>query len=351
MTDFCVSFTTIPSRIDNIKKTINSINNQTLKPSKIFLNLPDKYKRFNNYEFTTKQLLTLEKLNIEINRCEDYGPSTKLMGSLKKIKDFECVIILDDDHIYQKEIFEIFIDKYKKKKGNYSYYVQKVFKLNMGQGADCILIETKDLGKIENFYQSHVKNNINLFFGRGRHFVTYPTGNNGMINFVFCKREKGQMINSWKKKVTTQKFLNDFELNEKLKICLPDVQEIYRWPIIESEIPTTLHKKNVVMVGDAAKSMLPYMAQGANKALEDSWELASCIKDFPLNIDEALKNYSKKRIKRLHQLDQVSRLNEKVYHLEQRVLRKIFFGFLRCLTRLSPSLFFRRLDWIYNYKG
>ena len=39
------------------------------------------------------------------------------------------------------------------------------------------------------------KNNINLFFGRGRHFVTYPTGNNGMINFVFCKREKdGQLI-------------------------------------------------------------------------------------------------------------------------------------------------------------
>ena len=33
----------------------------------------------------------------------------------------------------------------------------------MGQGADCILIETKDLDRIENFYQSHVKNNINLF--------------------------------------------------------------------------------------------------------------------------------------------------------------------------------------------
>lgn len=163
MIDFCVSFTTIPSRINDIKKTIDSINNQTLKPSKIFLNLPYKYKRFNDYEFTTKQLLNLEKLNIEINRCEDYGPSTKLMGSLKKIKNFECVIILDDDHVYQKEIFEIFINEYKKKRSNYSYYVQRVFKLNMGQGADCILIETKDLNRIENFYQSHVKNNINLF--------------------------------------------------------------------------------------------------------------------------------------------------------------------------------------------
>ena len=195
------------------------------------------------------------------------------------------------------------------------------------------------------------KNNINLFFGRGRHFVTYPTGNNGMINFVFCKREKGQTINNWKEKVAKQQFLNDFELNETLKTCLPDVQQIYRWPIIESGIPTIIHTKNVVMVGDAALSMLPYMAQGANKALEDSWELANCIKEFPLDINKALNNYSKKRIKRIHQLDQVSRLNEKVYHLEQRVLRKILFVFLRCLTRFSPNLFFKRLDWIYNYKG
>ena len=195
------------------------------------------------------------------------------------------------------------------------------------------------------------KNNINLFFGRGRHFVTYPTGNNGMINFVFCKREKGQTINNWKEKVAKQQFLNDFELNDSLKTCLPDVQQIYRWPIIESGIPTIIHTKNVVMVGDAALSMLPYMAQGANKALEDCWELANCIKEFPLDINKALNNYSKKRIKRIHQLDQVSRLNEKVYHLEQRLLRKILFVFLRCLTRFSPNLFFKRLDWIYNYKG
>ena len=195
------------------------------------------------------------------------------------------------------------------------------------------------------------KNNINLFFGRGRHLVTYPTGNNGMINFVFCKREKGRTINNWKEKVAKQQFLNDFELNESLKTCLPDVQQIYRWPIIESGIPTVIHTKNVVMVGDAAVSMLPYMAQGANKALEDCWELANCIKEFPIDINKALNNYSKKRIKRIHQLDQVSRLNEKVYHLEQRVLRKILFVFLRCLTRFSPNLFFKRLDWIYNYKG
>ena len=163
MTNFCVSFTTIPSRIDDIKKTIDSINNQTLKPGKIFLNLPYKFRRFPDYSFSKDQITKLEKCNIEINRSNDYGPSTKLIGSLEKIKKFECVIILDDDHIYHDKMFEIFINEFKKKKNNYSYYVQKIFKLNMGQGADGILINTDNLSKIEIFYERYVKDNKNLF--------------------------------------------------------------------------------------------------------------------------------------------------------------------------------------------
>ena len=163
MINFCVSLTTIPTRIDGIKKTIDSIKNQTVKPNKIFLNLPYNFKRFPIYKFDKIQIDNLEKLQIEIIRCEDYGPSTKLMGSLNQIKRFDCVVILDDDHIYQKDIFEIFINEFKKNNNNFSYYVQKVFQLNMGQGADCILINTKDLDNIEKFYQDYVKNNKNLF--------------------------------------------------------------------------------------------------------------------------------------------------------------------------------------------
>jgi len=43
---FCVSLTTIPSRIKNVYKTIENLNNQTIKPDKIFLNIPNEYKRF-----------------------------------------------------------------------------------------------------------------------------------------------------------------------------------------------------------------------------------------------------------------------------------------------------------------
>ena len=172
-----------------------------------------------------------------------------------------------------------------------------------------------------------------------------------MINFVFCKKESGKMINHWKEKVSKQQFLNDFEIDESLQICLPGIKNIYRWPVIESEIPITLQKKNVVMVGDAAHGMLPYMAQGANKALEDSWELSKCIKEFPLDLSKGLSRYSKKRIRRIRQLDKISNFNEKAYHLEQKILRRTFFVFLRLITVFSPNFFFKRLDWIYKHEG
>ena len=41
-----VSFSTIPTRVHDIEPVLKSLNNQTLKPDKIYLNIPKKYKRF-----------------------------------------------------------------------------------------------------------------------------------------------------------------------------------------------------------------------------------------------------------------------------------------------------------------
>ena len=79
-----VSLTTIPERIKNIEKSINSIISQTLKPDKIFLNIPYKYERFNNV-ISDEEIPKFDKI-VEITRCDDFGPGTKLMGSLKKLK-------------------------------------------------------------------------------------------------------------------------------------------------------------------------------------------------------------------------------------------------------------------------
>ncbi len=174
MINFCVSLTTIPSRINNIDQTLLSIQNQTILPKKIFLNLPSNFKRFPQYSFTKEQLLKLEKYNLEIVRCEDYGPATKLMGSIKKIKNnFDCVILIDDDHVYHKKIFEIFIDNFSKEKINYSFYLNKIFNIRNGQCSDGFLINVKLLDSIEVFYETYVKNNKNMFLDDDLWFAIY----------------------------------------------------------------------------------------------------------------------------------------------------------------------------------
>ena len=59
MINFCVSLTSIPSRIGNIYQTLESIKKQTLLPSKVFLNLPYKFKRFPEYNFSNEQIMSL----------------------------------------------------------------------------------------------------------------------------------------------------------------------------------------------------------------------------------------------------------------------------------------------------
>ena len=95
-----VSLTTIPNRLKNLSKSIDSLLNQTHKPDKIFINIPFKYKRFKE-TIEKEQIPKFSSKTVEILRCEDYGPGTKLLGSLEKFKKNSLIILADDDHIYE----------------------------------------------------------------------------------------------------------------------------------------------------------------------------------------------------------------------------------------------------------
>lgn len=164
MTNFCISLTSIPSRFSNLKKTIKSLQKQLLIPNKIYLNIPYQYKRFPNVDVDLS-ILNEFRNDIEIKRCEDFGPGTKLLGSLNDLKKHQYVIILDDDHVYNKYLTKIFIENIDPKiKSSYSFHVYGLDDLFIGQGADGFLINTKDITNIEKFYNKYVKKNNFLYF-------------------------------------------------------------------------------------------------------------------------------------------------------------------------------------------
>ena len=80
-----VSISTIPQRLKNISTSIESLLTQTQKPDKIFINIPFKYKRFSE-TIEDSQIPQFDNNTVEVTRCEDFGPGTKLLGSLDKLE-------------------------------------------------------------------------------------------------------------------------------------------------------------------------------------------------------------------------------------------------------------------------
>ena len=158
-----VSLTTIPQRIKSLNKSIESLLKQTLKPDKIFINIPNSYKRFN--EVIKKDHIPKFKDSIvEIVRCEDYGPGTKLLGSIDKIKKNSLIILVDDDHYYENFMIEKFFYYYSKAPQNaYSFYVHPLNNFGIGQGADGFAINSNLLNNIKKFYNEVVVDNKDLF--------------------------------------------------------------------------------------------------------------------------------------------------------------------------------------------
>jgi hypothetical protein len=158
-----VSISTIPQRLKYLNKSVNSLLKQTKKPDKIFINIPFKYKRFSE-TIEDKQIPKFDNNIVEVTRCEDCGPGTKLLGSLNKFEKNSLVILADDDHVYEDYMIEKFFYFYSKAPNNaYSFYVHPLGNFGIGQGADGFAINTNHLTGIKNFYDKVARNYKELF--------------------------------------------------------------------------------------------------------------------------------------------------------------------------------------------
>jgi len=158
-----ISLSTIPKRLKNINKSVESLLQQTQKPDKIFINIPYKYRRFEEI-IDDKEIPKFNSKIVEVIRCEDSGPGTKLLGSLDKLKKNSLVILADDDHSYEDYMVEKFYYFYSRAPENaYSFYVHPLRDFGIGQGADGFAINTNSLTGVKNFYDMIVKNHKDLF--------------------------------------------------------------------------------------------------------------------------------------------------------------------------------------------
>lgn len=157
-----ISLTTIPSRIKGIGKTIDSLINQSVKPTRIFLNIPVKYNlRFNN-AVKDSDIPKFDDSIVEVVRCShDYGPGTKLMGNVDFLKrETDAIVILvDDDFGYDKELVKKSLKVIEKNKnvGTTGSY-RKILNYSFGGAWKSFAFSTHLLSRIRDFYNL-IRNN------------------------------------------------------------------------------------------------------------------------------------------------------------------------------------------------
>lgn len=157
-----ISLTTIPSRINNTIKIIDSILSNVKGIQGLILNIPFVYKRWNtkisSLHITKLNELKIKHSNLIINYTEDLGPITKLIPSLDIIPN-ECVLLICDDDCYHHEAFKIIAEKQDKiHDKTFTFWKYKYNNIDIPQGVDIISFWSPNLYNLKKYFEYSVSN-------------------------------------------------------------------------------------------------------------------------------------------------------------------------------------------------
>lgn len=161
-----VSLTTIPDRIADIEPCIQSLHEQTVPPEAIFLCIPRTYKRHGSAAEVPAALVNNYPLLKIVPCADDFGPGTKVLGSLDLVnKDADSLVVLvDDDSTYRNYMLEEFVNAFHADPDHaYSFYVSDYRGIHVGQGCDGFAIPATELNGLRSYFE-RIRENEFAFF-------------------------------------------------------------------------------------------------------------------------------------------------------------------------------------------
>lgn len=159
---------------------------------------------------------------------------------------------------------------------------------------------------------------LNIWIGEDRHVMTYTISAGKSFNMVLSHVDRSDP-STWKPETAKEDMRAYFSgWDPCLTKIINMIDHTIKWPLM---CGTPLSNwvaasSRVLIVGDAAHAMVPYMSQGAAMAVEDGAALAAVISliQSPEQISEALQVFQTERVKRSGQMQGASLLNGKLWH-------------------------------------
>ncbi|CAG8891135.1 unnamed protein product [Penicillium egyptiacum] len=152
--------------------------------------------------------------------------------------------------------------------------------------------------------------------GDQRHVMTYTIGAGKFFNMVLSHPDDSDP-STWDQENTLSDMRREFQgWDRRLEKIIGLIEESIKWPLISGVPLSRWVNGKVLILGDAAHAMLPYMSQGAAVAVEDGAALARSLSKIEnaAGIPKAFRIFEQVRIKRAGMMQEASLLNGKLWH-------------------------------------
>ncbi|SFG17441.1 salicylate hydroxylase [Palleronia marisminoris] len=177
--------------------------------------------------------------------------------------------------------------------------------------------------------------------GPGRHLVRYPLPD-GRVNLVGVEERADWAAEGWHTAGDPDAFRAAFAEFPDARADLDRVEACALWGLFRHPIAERWQDGRLAILGDAAHPTLPFLAQGANLALEDAWTVAAAVEAGDLPCWEAAR---KPRVRRAIE---AANANARNYHLRG-ARRIVAHGVLRVIGRTAPHALPARFRWLYDH--
>lgn len=160
-TPLVVGITSLPSRVGRIRPTLESLLAGERLPDQIVLALPLVSRREKTgYEIPA--FLSEEPFRSRVRVVQpdfDWGPGTKLLGTLPTVQAPSVLVVADDDVRYRSDFLKnLYEAQLADQAASFSHYVYRVQGLDVGQGCDGFCFWTPNLTGVEEFARKFVLN-------------------------------------------------------------------------------------------------------------------------------------------------------------------------------------------------
>ncbi|WP_291912329.1 FAD-dependent monooxygenase [Limnohabitans sp.] len=183
--------------------------------------------------------------------------------------------------------------------------------------------------------------------GPGAHVITYPVRGGQLMNVVGIIEREGWRSESWTEPGTHAELLQDFG-HWHADVCelMSAIEQPFKWALLGRAPQTGWAQGNICLLGDAAHPTLPFLAQGANMALEDAAVMARCLA-LHEPTENALARFEKLRWQRTADIVNRSRDNAQRFHNPQLSDPAKAVDYVS--SEWEPEKVRRRYDWLFEY--